>query len=873
MIPVTTATVATSAAALPPQLPEAGGVLGAWLVTAGWQAAVLAALVWAVQALLGRRLAPRWRYRLWLLVVLRLALPVLPASPFSAFGLIPDAADRVSSLVETAWDGDRGSSRAEAVAAGHATDAGARVTVRVGDGSPDDDRTPPPVTAPVTPTTTGPAFDWRAALLAVWLAGAVLVGGRVLYLNLALSRRLRQATAADDPALLALVEQCRGAAGLRGAAPPVLVTDAVAGPAVTGLLRPRLLLPPGLTGRLSPEELRLVLLHEMAHLRSRDLLADALISMLGAIHWFNPAAHFAFRRLRIEREMARDATALAAAGPGAAGPYGRTLLKLLEPSRPYRFFLPAAVGILEGRRGLQQRIRMIARFDADRRRGAARFSPLGLALVAVLGCATLTDRKRDGAAVTADTADAAARTPGTDTRTAAADAAVRERLQKDVGQLTYNSTPLGQVLDELSKAAGAPVRVDWQALAAAGIDRNATVTARVRASTLAKALDVILLTVGDGKAEIGFAVEQGAIRVSTRNELEGPPVTRVYEVRDLITVPPDAAPAGDPPPEPDPDALPPGTAARRRKVTADVIELIMDTVDPDSWSKGGATIREHGGQLIVRANEVNQVQIAALLGQLRETRDIQVMIDSRLVAVDEAAVRKLDAGWRQRVRSMWEGNAEFLTDEEVADLLAALGRAGTGEVLASPRVSVLNGRRAYIQIGSDFPYVEDIKVVPGAGGDTRYVPQIEVVNAGTVLDYQATVSADRRYATLTLRPKLSAVAGLENIPWAGGPPDAKLFTQRPRVHNSEIRTTVTVPNQHTLGQGGLVEVGDPLPPVAPEARAGNAGGAGAAPRPGGEAAGRADAAKKPRRVLLLVRPTIVIAGQPQPPYTRPAKAK
>ena len=61
----------------------------AWLLTTGWQASVLILLVLAVQKLAGDRLAPRFRHALWLLVVLRLALPDLPAFPTSLFGLLP----------------------------------------------------------------------------------------------------------------------------------------------------------------------------------------------------------------------------------------------------------------------------------------------------------------------------------------------------------------------------------------------------------------------------------------------------------------------------------------------------------------------------------------------------------------------------------------------------------------------------------------------------------------------------------------------------------------------------------------------------------------------------------------------------------------
>src|ERR1035438_7645604 len=70
------------------------------LLKASWQAAVLILLVLTVQWVFGRRLSPRWRYGLWLLVVARLALPWTIPSAVSVFNLLsfPDASAAVASL-------------------------------------------------------------------------------------------------------------------------------------------------------------------------------------------------------------------------------------------------------------------------------------------------------------------------------------------------------------------------------------------------------------------------------------------------------------------------------------------------------------------------------------------------------------------------------------------------------------------------------------------------------------------------------------------------------------------------------------------------------------------------------------------------------
>ena len=67
---------------------EIGAILEralALLWRASWQASVLVLTVVLLQILLAKRLTPQWRHALWLLVVVRLLLPVTPSSPWSLF--------------------------------------------------------------------------------------------------------------------------------------------------------------------------------------------------------------------------------------------------------------------------------------------------------------------------------------------------------------------------------------------------------------------------------------------------------------------------------------------------------------------------------------------------------------------------------------------------------------------------------------------------------------------------------------------------------------------------------------------------------------------------------------------------------------------
>ncbi|MDR7331313.1 M56 family metallopeptidase [Roseateles asaccharophilus] len=96
-------------------------------------------------------------------------------------------------------------------------------------------------------------------------------------------------------------------------------------PALVGVIRPRLRLPVDFEQRFSPVERTLILQHVDVHRRRGDNAWNLLAGLLLALQWFNPLAHWAWRRLRADQELACDAAVLATQ-PQATPDYTRALL-------------------------------------------------------------------------------------------------------------------------------------------------------------------------------------------------------------------------------------------------------------------------------------------------------------------------------------------------------------------------------------------------------------------------------------------------------------------------------------------------------------------------------------------------------------------
>ena len=97
---------------------------------------------------------------------------------------------------------------------------------------------------------------------------------------------------------------------------PVMSSSALLEPGVFGIFRPVLLLPEGITERLTEPQLETILSHEMWHVRRRDNLTAAIHMLVEMIFWFHPFVWWIRTRLMEERERACDEAVLQAGGEG-----------------------------------------------------------------------------------------------------------------------------------------------------------------------------------------------------------------------------------------------------------------------------------------------------------------------------------------------------------------------------------------------------------------------------------------------------------------------------------------------------------------------------------------------------------------------------
>lgn len=98
------------------------------------------------------------------------------------------------------------------------------------------------------------------------------------------------------------------------------------GPAVIGILRPRIVVPKNFVQLYSELERSLILAHENAHIRSGDIRVNAAAALLKSLNWFNPLVYLAYGMFRVDQELACDERVMRRHGKHRRV-YAETLLK------------------------------------------------------------------------------------------------------------------------------------------------------------------------------------------------------------------------------------------------------------------------------------------------------------------------------------------------------------------------------------------------------------------------------------------------------------------------------------------------------------------------------------------------------------------
>lgn len=209
-------------------------------------------------------------------------------------------------------------------------------------------------------------------LLFVWILG----GAGMLIAWLPKLWRTPESSGSGDYALQERLQRLKQRVGLRQAV-TLRFSDSIAEPLLFGFRKPIVVLPTGLSGKLSAAELESVILHELAHAKRWDNWTAAFAHVVTCIFWFYPLLWWMEQRLHRERELACDEMVVRYGA--ASGDYVTGILKVCRLQLTENVAGVSGVG----RSNLKDRMEAIMSFSAESAPSPAPKALLGSLVVAV----------------------------------------------------------------------------------------------------------------------------------------------------------------------------------------------------------------------------------------------------------------------------------------------------------------------------------------------------------------------------------------------------------------------------------------------------------------------------------------------------------
>jgi beta-lactamase regulating signal transducer with metallopeptidase domain/HEAT repeat protein len=244
------------------------------------------------------------------------------------------------------------------------------------------------VTAPVTPLAesnlagaSAPAPSrWSTGLIValVWAGGVVVFLGWLLHGQLTVRRIVRQAPPMNSDEWRRALWEVADRLDL-DQVPLLLQSERTHMPFASGFLKPVIVLPSDAESW-SADRRAAVLLHELAHVRRKDLFGHTLGRVACAIYWFHPLVWAAAKRLRVESERACDDFAITCGA--RASDYAEHLLDIVTAVR--KQMTPAVAMAMAHRKEFEGRMLAILDPEVPRARPSRRQAVLSVAGLAAL---------------------------------------------------------------------------------------------------------------------------------------------------------------------------------------------------------------------------------------------------------------------------------------------------------------------------------------------------------------------------------------------------------------------------------------------------------------------------------------------------------
>ena len=204
-----------------------------------------------------------------------------------------------------------------------------------------------------------PAILWTASV--IWMTGIVLLSIFLLITNYNFRLKILGTTNTGDEKTLALIQTLKADLSIKQEI-RVVINDRIKSPCIAGIIKPTIYIPEYILNISNSNQISHIFLHELVHFKRKDVLYNLLSIIALLIHWYNPLAWIAVKKMRIYRECTCDACVLELLNEDENIEYGMTLLNISKSYFNKNEYTQMPI-YFETNNQMKERINMIKKFS------------------------------------------------------------------------------------------------------------------------------------------------------------------------------------------------------------------------------------------------------------------------------------------------------------------------------------------------------------------------------------------------------------------------------------------------------------------------------------------------------------------------------
>ncbi|MET1180901.1 BlaR1 family beta-lactam sensor/signal transducer [Peribacillus simplex] len=262
------------------------------------------AVILLIRKWFGRRLTAKWYYHLWMLLFMALALPFIPTDLYN-FSTLFSSGDTYQANAPSFNMKMTGTDMMQGL---HLIQ-----DFSVSVNRPD-------------------LSLLNIGVMGLWMSGMLLFTFTMVRGWLTLRRIKNYSSPFSNQEALVLFEECKKRLQIKKSI-KIVISKRVQSPMIFGLFQTYIVLPSQHEDWLSLKNYEYIFLHELSHYKNKDLLTNYVILFYQIIYWFNPLVWLAFREMRLDREIACDASVLQLLDDHSFSEYGNTIINFLDLSK------------------------------------------------------------------------------------------------------------------------------------------------------------------------------------------------------------------------------------------------------------------------------------------------------------------------------------------------------------------------------------------------------------------------------------------------------------------------------------------------------------------------------------------------------------